>query len=139
MRAPRTACLIFALLSVSALALVAAESSWQRRVPDADRRRANPYAGQPEAIAAGRILFEDNCAKCHGSDAEGRHGRPSLRSEHVAHATDGELAWLLRNGSLRKGMPTWSSLPEPERWQLIAFLRSLPRDSAIQAAAPQAR
>jgi hypothetical protein len=46
----------------------------------------------------------------------------------VENATDGELAWLLRNGSLRKGMPTWSSLPEPERWQLIAFLRSLPRD-----------
>jgi mono/diheme cytochrome c family protein len=118
-----------ALLFVSAMALVAAESNWQRRVPDADRQRVNPYAGKPEAIAAGHLLFEENCAKCHGSDAEGRRGRPSLRSARLAHATDGELAWLLRNGSLAKGMPTWSSLPEPERWQIIAFIRSLPRDA----------
>jgi mono/diheme cytochrome c family protein len=130
MKTPRSAGLIAVLLFVSTMALIAAESNWQRRVPDADRQRVNPYAGQPEAIAAGHLLFDENCAKCHGSDAEGRHGRPSLRSQRVAHATDGELAWLLRNGSLGKGMPTWSSLPEQERWQIIAFIRSLPRDAA---------
>jgi mono/diheme cytochrome c family protein len=122
------------LLSISTAAIVSAESSWLNKVPPSDRQRVNPYAGQPEAVSAGKLLFEENCAKCHGSDAEGRHERPSLRSERVAHATDGELAWLLRNGSLHKGMPTWSSLPEPERWQLIAFLRSLPRDEPPAAA-----
>ena len=128
MRRSRIMWMALILLSISAAALVAAESSWLSKVPPADRQRVNPYAGRPDAIAAGKLLFEGSCAKCHGSDAEGRHGRPSLRSERVAHATDGELAWLLRNGSLHKGMPTWNSLPEPERWQLIAFLRSLPRD-----------
>jgi mono/diheme cytochrome c family protein len=128
MRNSRTLWIALILLSIPTAALVAADNSWLSKVPSTDRQRVNPYAGQPEAIAAGNVLFEENCAKCHGSDAEGRHRRPSLRSERVARATDGELAWLLRNGSLRKGMPTWSSLPEPERWQLIAFLRSLPRD-----------
>ena len=135
MRQRRILWLVLILFFVSTAALMAADGSWLRKVPEADRARVNPYAGQPEAAAAGKLLFEENCAKCHGSDAEGRHGRPSLRSERVAHATDGELAWLLRNGSLRKGMPTWSSLPEPERWQLIAFLRSLPRDGAPAASA----
>ena len=135
MRHRATLSLISILLSLSAAALMAVDGSWLRKVPEADRPRVNPYASQPEAIAAGKVLFEENCAKCHGSDAEGRHGRPSLRSERVEHATDGELAWLLRNGSLRKGMPSWSSLPEPERWQLIAFLRSLPRDGAPAAGA----
>ncbi|MGA2570705.1 MAG: c-type cytochrome [Terracidiphilus sp.] len=129
MKSGRIAGLSLVLLSVSA-ALVAADGSWLRKVPVTDRQRTNPYAGKPEAIAAGRLLFEENCAKCHGSDAEGRRGRPSLRSERVAGATDGELAWLLRNGSLGRGMPSWISLPEPERWQIIAFLRSLPRDAA---------
>ena len=128
MRHPRAFWLAVILLSISAAALMGADGSWLRKVPQGDRQRVNPYAGNPEEIAAGKLLFEENCAKCHGSDAEGRRGRPSLRSQRVAHATDGELAWLLRNGSLAKGMPTWSSLPEPERWQLIAFLRSLPRD-----------
>lgn len=122
------------LLAASAALLLAADNSWLHKVPDAERTRVNPYAGQPEALSAGRYLFAENCAHCHGVDAEGRHGRPSLRSERVAHATDGELAWLLRNGSLRKGMPSWITIPEPERWQIITYLRSLRSDDS--AAAP---
>lgn len=109
-------------------ALLAAQSGWLRKVPDPDRGRVNPYAGQTDAAAAGKLIFEDNCAKCHGDDAEGRHGRPSLRSQRVTHATDGELAWILRNGQSFHGMPSWSSLPEPQRWQIITFLRTLPPD-----------
>lgn len=123
---------LLALLSCTAF-LMAADGGWLRKVPEADRKRVNPYAGQPEAAAAGKILFAENCAKCHGPDAEGRHGRPSLRSERVAHATDGELAWILRNGDTWKGMPTWSGLPEQERWQIIAYLRTLPPDAATAA------
>jgi mono/diheme cytochrome c family protein len=106
-----------------------ASQGWLSKVPAADRARVNPYAGNAEAAAAGKLIFEDNCAKCHGDDAEGRHGRPSLRSQRVAHATDGELAWILRNGQAFHGMPSWSSLPEQQRWQIITFLRTLPTDS----------
>lgn len=114
------------LLLLSGTLLFAAESGWLRKVPDADRARVNPYAGQAEAAAAGKLLFEDNCARCHGDDALGKHGRPSLRSARIAQATDGELAWILRNGSTWKGMPSWSTMPEPQRWQIIAYLRTLP-------------
>jgi mono/diheme cytochrome c family protein len=121
------------LVAACSTLLMAADGSWLRKVPAADRARVNPYAGQPQAMAAGEILFEDHCAKCHGDDAEGRRNRPSLRSERVEHATDGELAWLLRNGNTWKGMPSWSSLPEPQRWQIIAYLRSLPPDESRAA------
>jgi hypothetical protein len=33
-------------------------------------------------------------------------------------------------------MPSWNILPEPERWQIIAYLRSLPRDNSADAAVP---
>ena len=115
---------LWILLACSSM-LVAASGGWLNKVPDADRKRVNPFDGNQEAVAAGGVLFQNNCAKCHGSDAAGKHNRPSLRSERVAHATDGELAWLLKNGSLWKGMPSWSSLPEQQRWQIIAYLRSL--------------
>ena len=118
------------LLILGAAVLLAADGGWLRKVPEAERKRVNPFAGKPEAAEAGKILFAENCAKCHGDDALGRHGRPSLRSERVRNATDGELAWILRNGNLYKGMPSWSSLPEPERWQIIAWLRTLPPDTA---------
>jgi len=113
------------LLACSSM-LMAASGGWLSKVPDAERRRVNPFGGNREAVAAGAVLFQSNCATCHGKDADGKHSRPSLRSERVAHATDGELAWLLKNGSLWKGMPSWSSLPEQQRWQIIAYLRSLP-------------
>jgi len=33
---------------------------------------------------------------------------------------------MLKNGNPYKGMPPWSSIPEQQRWQIIAFLRTLP-------------
>lgn len=105
--------------------VAAANGSWLKHVPAKDRARVNPYAGQADAIAAGAKLFSDHCATCHGEDALGRGKRPSLRSERVQDATDGEIAWLLRNGNLARGMPSWSMLPEPSRWQVIAYVKSL--------------
>lgn len=101
------------------------DGSWIKRVSAADRARVNPYADNPDAIAAGRNLFLNNCAKCHGESAQGKGSRPSLRSERIDGATDGEIAWILKNGNLYKGMPSWGGLPEQERWQIIAYIRSL--------------
>jgi mono/diheme cytochrome c family protein len=112
-------------LVFAALAYATADGSWLKHVPAADRVRKNPYAGQSDAIAAGARVFEDHCAKCHGADAEGRGKKPSLRSSRVQGATDGEIFWLLKNGNLAKGMPTWNKLPEDTRWQVIAYVKSL--------------
>jgi mono/diheme cytochrome c family protein len=124
---------LFLTLSLPIFILTAQEQfdgKWLHRVPDEDRARVNPFAHQPQAAAAGKALFAQNCAKCHGADANGRPNRPSLRSARVRHATDGELAWLLQHGNPYKGMPIWSSLPIDQRWQIIAFLRTLPPSSA---------
>ena len=114
------------VLVYSTLLIAEADGKWLHRVPDEDHARNNPYASQPQAAAAGKLLFSQNCAKCHGADANGRPNRPSLRSERIHHATDGDLAWMLRNGNPYKGMPPWNSLPEQQRWQIIAYLRTLP-------------
>lgn len=124
MRTSHLSLLVLALFP--ALLLAASDGAWLRRVPDEDRVRTNPLAGQSKAAAAGKVIFDDNCAKCHGSDAMGLRNRPSLRSERIRHAKDGELAWMLKNGNPYKGMPPWSSLPEQQRWQVIAYIRALP-------------
>lgn len=121
--------------AVAALTLcLAADGSWLTHVPDAERVRANPFAGQTEAIGAGKKVFEDHCTKCHGDDALGRKKKPSLRSARVQSAKDGEIFWLLRNGNLKKGMPTWAALPEPTRWQIIAYVKSLGEASMLERA-----
>jgi mono/diheme cytochrome c family protein len=112
--------------------LAEADGKWLHRVPDEDHARTNPLHGQPQAEAAGKVLFQENCAKCHGVEANGLHNRPSLRSERIHNASDGDLAWMLKNGNPYKGMPPWSSLPEQQRWQIIAYLRTLPVASSAK-------
>jgi cytochrome c oxidase cbb3-type subunit 2 len=93
--------------------------------PEKARERKNPFAGDPQAVAAGGKLFEQHCAECHGAKAGGtRHGVSLLREE-VQQATPGALFWILTNGVVLRGMPVWSKLPEPERWQIVTFLQSL--------------
>jgi mono/diheme cytochrome c family protein len=121
----RRAVLALAAICISTVGFGAANGAWLKKVPQADRERVNPLAGNAEAVAAGKNLFQENCAKCHGADAEGKGSRPSLKSDRIRNASDGELAWLLKNGNPYKGMPIWGSLPEQERWQLVAYVRSL--------------
>ena len=128
------ACLVAGVLALVLCA--AAGGSWPGGVPESYRRKVNPYAGQLDAIAAGRRLFAEHCAQCHQRDALGKGRTPSLRSNLVEHATDGEIFWVLRNGILAHGMPSWSMMPEPSRWQIIAYLKSLgPSDDTLPAAA----
>ena len=93
--------------------------------PEEARERKNPFEGNPQAVAVGRKLFEQHCAECHGKKAGGTRKAPSLLREEVQQATPGTLLWILTNGAVRQGMPVWSKLPEPQRWQIVTFLRSL--------------
>lgn len=95
------------------------------KAPEKARVRRNPLETDPDAVAAGRILFEQHCAECHGTVAEGGKKGPSLRAEEIQNSTPGALFWLLTNGVIRKGMPVWSKLPEPQRWQLVTYIKSL--------------
>ncbi len=95
------------------------------KAPDKARAKRNPLESDPEAAAAGRNLFEQHCAECHGDTAEGGKKGPSLRAEPVQNAAPGAIFWLLTNGVVRRGMPVWSKLPEPQRWQLVTYLKSL--------------
>lgn len=99
------------------------------KVPEKARVRSNPMAGDAEAVAAGQKLYVEHCAECHGPAAEGGVKAPSLRAVEVHDAAPGTLFWIVSNGVIRRGMPAWSKLPEPERWQIVSFLESLPPDA----------
>jgi mono/diheme cytochrome c family protein len=123
------------LLLGSVAAAGAAARDWKKdnrgvllaiaRAPLEARSWKNPYEGQPDAVLAGEKLFRQHCAQCHGEDARGTGHAANLRSPDVQGATPGELEWLLRNGNLAAGMPSWSGLPEQRRWQIVAYLKML--------------
>jgi mono/diheme cytochrome c family protein len=110
------------------------------KVPEKVRTRPNPLATDPDAIAAGKKMFAEHCAECHGESAQGIRGKaPNLHKEEVQNATPGAIFWVLSNGIIRHGMPDWSKLPEAQRWQIAAYIKSLPptsRDVASPAMSP---
>jgi mono/diheme cytochrome c family protein len=93
--------------------------------PGKARSKRNPLDNDSNAVAAGRNLFAQRCAECHGYAATGGKKGPSLRVEEVQNAEPGAIFWILTNGVVRRGMPVWSKLPEPQRWQLVSFIKSL--------------
>ncbi|HYM76587.1 MAG TPA: c-type cytochrome [Candidatus Dormibacteraeota bacterium] len=95
------------------------------KAPAKAAARRNPLESDPDAVAAGSKLFEQHCAECHGATADGGKKGPSLRAAEVQQAPPGTLFWLLTNGVVRRGMPVWSKLPEPQRWQLVSYIKSL--------------
>ena len=100
------------------------------KAPEKARAKRNPFESDQEAVAAGRNLFEQHCSECHGSAGEGSKKAPSLRAEEVQNAAPGAIFWIVTNGVVRRGMPVWSKLPEPQRWQLVSYIKSLGVPSA---------
>jgi mono/diheme cytochrome c family protein len=88
----------------------------------------NPYEGNSDAVRAGAKLFSRNCAQCHGAAAQGIGRAPSLRSAAIRGLPSESLFGILKNGVMRRGMPSWAHLPEPQRWQIVTYLKSLPPD-----------
>lgn len=120
-----------AIFAAMVLAAVGENLSYEQdatwRAPTAAIARENPLASRPELAAGGRKLFQKNCAECHGSNGSGMETKHSadLQLPVVQQQTDGTLFWKITNGNARKGMPSFSKLPEQQRWQLVLFLRTL--------------
>lgn len=97
------------------------------KVPAEAEAKKNPLAGNPGAAAGGRKLFLRHCAECHGNDGSGmpRKRSADLQLAAVQSQSDGALFWKISDGNLAKGMPSFSRLPELQRWQLVLFIRTL--------------
>ncbi len=102
----------------------AVASDWA--APDAAARRTNPLANRPELAAGGEKIFNRVCHSCHTAapGAERKKG-PNFATAEVQNESDGTLFWKISNGNARTGMPSFSSLPEAQRWQLVLFIRSV--------------
>ena len=80
------------------------------------------------------VLYRQKCELCHGYNGAGKTeigaGQyphpPDLRGSAVQSMSDGELFFHITNGIRHTGMPAWS-LTERRGWQLVLFLRQLPR------------
>jgi len=97
----------------------------------------NPIAATPENIAKGKSLFEGKgtCFNCHGKNGDGlgEAGKvlnPSPRNftncKFHKKRKDGELLWVIKNGSTGTGMIALipAVITEEEAWMIINYERS---------------
>jgi mono/diheme cytochrome c family protein len=114
------------------------------RVPrdqiQAARAVTNPLPASDEMIAKGKALFEGKafCKACHGENGKGLGGdiapgslkgplpRNFTDKKWQATRTDGELFWILKNGSKGTAMAPFIPLilTEEEAWQVLRYVRS---------------
>lgn len=114
-----------AILIAVLCAVALGAASLLQEAPAKVHGKVNPYAGDNTAIRAGEKLYKRECASCHGRAGEGVGTRPPLAARSVAAASPGAIEWVIRSGAVRRGMPAFSQLPEPQRWQIAAYLKQL--------------
>lgn len=100
----------------------------------------NPLPATNETIEKGKQLFHGKafCFTCHGRDGKGLGAdiepgtlkgplpRNFTDQEWQAARTDGELFWILKNGSKGTAMAPFVPLilTEEEAWQVLRYVRS---------------
>ena len=100
--------------------------------PDDAKKVQNPVKATPDGLASAAHAYKLNCAGCHGvkgdgngAAAAGLERKPAnfTDAKFMSERTDGDLFWKISNG--RPPMPTWQTLSETQRWELVNYLRTL--------------
>lgn len=94
-------------------------------VPEPALSTANPYAGNPQAIAAGKALYmRMNCAGCHAYSGKGNMG-PDLTDSYWRYGGTPVQIYKSIHEGRPQGMPAWgAALPPQEIWKLVAYIQS---------------
>ncbi len=112
--------------------------SYTLAVPRSSLALRNPYAGDPDSLARGEQVYQQNCAVCHGLGGNGdgpaargmRIRPPSFRGNpqhYLAPGMDGAHFWVVQHGDGRPdGMPAWQGrLSEQQMWDAVNYIKSL--------------
>jgi mono/diheme cytochrome c family protein len=109
------------------------------KAPDEFLAKTNPLAASSGAMSAGKMLFLKTaqpvaCVMCHGEQGDGKGlmggalippPRNFTCGAMMKDIPDGQLFWIIKNGSLGTGMMAFPGLPDEQVWQLIHYIRSL--------------
>ncbi len=115
------------------------------RVPKAERGKAKrmkpPYGSTKkvpsDVVAAGKKIFEGKgtCVNCHGKKGDGNGPAGKVLTPGPRNFTnckfhkkrkDGELFWIIKNGSPGTGMVSMvpATITDEEAWTVLAYERS---------------
>ncbi|HDO27981.1 MAG TPA: c-type cytochrome [Bacteroidetes bacterium] len=124
--------LVIMLSVISAHSFAQEKKAGEWKAPKEADQVTNPLKGNDDAVKAGKKLYRQQCAICHGDTGKGDgvagmtlNPRPaSFLSERVQNESDGAIFWKMTNGN--PPMAAYKDIfTEEQRWQLVNYIRSL--------------
>ena len=118
--------------------------AWETRdvnIPEKMRNLASPFGGSKNAAAAGRGIFNQNCAPCHGYD--GRANTPlakviypkppaNFHLPRYKDFTDGHWFAKVAQGVPGTRMPRWElTLNSEQMWYVVEYLKEFAADQDL--------
>jgi DMSO reductase family type II enzyme heme b subunit len=100
-------------------------------------------AAQGGDAGLGKVLYERKCALCHGVKGDGKGpaadlldpkprdfttGVYKIRTSANKTPSDQDLFRIITAGMPGTSMPPWDVLPEKDRWNIVAYLKTLAGD-----------
>jgi DMSO reductase family type II enzyme heme b subunit len=97
---------------------------------------------------AGKGVYERKCALCHGDEGDGKgagaellaprprdftRGLYKIRTTANKTPTDQDIFRIITEGMPGTSMPGWAVLPEKDRWNLVAYLKTFAAESFKEA------
>ncbi len=114
------------------LAFTAVQQTKPWPVADKDAKVANPVKSNAESIAAGKALYTQHCASCHGKKGLGDGNKAAqlktqpedMSQSKLQSQTDGALFYKINAG--RDDMPSFKKkIPDAEDvWSVINYVRT---------------
>jgi len=126
--------IVLSLMIVSSMSYAALRAQTAGRGADAAEMK-NPVKADAASIAAGKKLYDSNCAPCHGETARG-DGKmasqfnpkpPDLTDADWKHgSSDGEIFVVVRDGVKDTAMKAFGSkMTAHQMWDVVNYVRSL--------------
>jgi mono/diheme cytochrome c family protein len=120
-------------LGCMGLAFTAVQKTKPWPVPDKDAKVVNPVKSNGESIAAGKALYSQHCASCHGKKGLGDGSKAAqlktqpedMSQSKLQSQSDGSLFYKISVG--RDDMPSFKKkIPDTEDlWSVVNYVRTL--------------
>jgi mono/diheme cytochrome c family protein len=99
----------------------------------------NPLEATPKNLKKGKMLYQVRakpmpCKHCHGASGDGRGPmargfnpppRDFTCTKTIKGVPDGQLFWIIKNGSPGTGMLAFKGLKDEQIWQILLYVRQL--------------
>lgn len=133
--------IIYFLISFGISSQAFADDCGQKRktlkAPGKLYKQANPLKATSENISAGEKIYLKAakplaCVQCHGVEGKGdgkiaKGMKPNPRNfscqAMMKGIPDGQLFWVIKNGSKGTGMMGFKTLKDDQIWQVVTYIR----------------